>query len=118
MSARDYVESLPSWERRELARAANAFEEGRDTGSFLLEEWQLTANEGANFICGWCVPPGQGSRLVALAVVGADPGRGRIFTVVGWLTLGTGVDPVEVPRGVLERFEADAQILRNALLNP
>jgi hypothetical protein len=118
MSARNYVEDLPSWERRELERAARAFEAGRKGEVLLLDDWQLIVAAEVNLIAGVVTPPGQGPRLITVAIVGADPEHGRVYTVVGWLTLGASVDRVSDLPGELQLLEGEAGELRDALLRP
>lgn len=116
MSARHYVEDLPPWERHELQCAAQAFEAGGRGEPLLLDDWQLIITAEVNLISGWVAPPGHGTRLITVVIVGADPGLGRVYTVVGWLTLGASVDRVSDLPGELELLEEEARELRDALL--
>lgn len=116
MSARDFVADLPPWERRELARAARAFEADPAGEALLLDDWQLIIAAEVNLIAGWVAPSGQGARLITVVIVGADPERGRVYTVVGWLILGASADRVSDLPGELQLLESEAQELRDALL--
>lgn len=118
MSAGDFVAGLPPWERREIERAARAFEADPEGEPLLLDDWQLIIAAEVNLIAGWVAPSGQGTRLITLVIVGTDPERGRVYTVVGWLILGASMDCVSDLPGELQLLESEARELRDALLRP
>lgn len=117
MSVQDFVSELQPWERSALALASRNFEARREIDPpLVIDDWHFIIAAEANLICGVVTPRGQGSRIVTVVIVGADPDRGRLYTIVGWLELGASANPPRDIQSELDLLEREAVELRDVLL--